>query len=229
MDSTLRALADLRDRTLQKSRIAFGNRLSAIERGVDQPANGTAKLLTVWFERLQELEELADKDIQKVAAEEAIVEQMVKIKGIGLILAAKVVSMIDIERCNSVSALWRYAGYAVIDGEREKNVKGERSHYNKRLKTTLYLVASSFLKCNSPYRRLYDVAKEYYERERPDWTKLHRHYAAMRKMTKIFLQHLWLRWRELEGLPTSQPYVIEYLGHVDYMRPEEFGWEAIEQ
>ena len=41
-------------------------------------------------------------------------------------------------------------------------------------------------------------------------------------MVKIFLQHLWLKWRELEGLPISKPYSIERLGHAEYISAEEF-------
>jgi len=31
--------------------------------------------------------------------------------------------------------------------------------------------------------------------------------------------HLWVRWRELEGLPVSRPYAIERLGHAGYIPP----------
>jgi len=43
--------------------------------------------------------------------------------------------------------------------------------------------------------------------------KLHIHLRAMRKAVKRFLTDLWLKWREIEGLPISLPYAIEVLGH----------------
>lgn len=227
MNDTLRVLVDLRDRTLQKSRIGFSNRLSAIARGADQSDSDSQAILERWQTRFDELEKEADSDIRALCDGVEIIEHMTVIKGIGALLAAKVVSMIDIERAGTVSALWRYAGYAVMDGERERPTKGEKLHYNKRLKTTCYLVATSFLRSGSPYRKIYDTAREYYAANRPDWTKLHCHEAALRKMIKLWLSHLWLTWRTLEGLPVSNPYVHEKLGHEHYMPPSDFGWQEI--
>src|SRR5437867_1850418 len=130
----VRPLVDLRDRGIQKMRIAVGNRLSAIERGVDVPTNGSTALWERYDERLKQLEAEMDADIREAVKDIAIVAHMVRVKGVGLMLSAKVVSMVDITRASTVSALWRYAGYGVKDGEREKPIKGEKLHYNARLK-----------------------------------------------------------------------------------------------
>lgn len=228
-NATLRTLVDLRDRTLQKSRIAFGNRVDAIERGVDVSDGVAVTIIERWQQRFDELEKEADRDIATLAKEEPIIERLVALKGVGYLLAAKLVAMIDIQRSETVSALWRYAGYAVKDGQRERPVKGEKLPYNTRLKTTLYLIGTSFLRTGSPYRNVYDDARVYYEANRPDWTKAHQHQAAMRKMIKTFLAHLWLEWRTMEGLPTRDLWVLEYGGHTTYRTPQEFGWpEAID-
>jgi len=42
---------------------------------------------------------------------------------------------------------------------------------------------------------------------------------ARRKMVKMFLQHLWVRWRTLEGLPTGEPYAQAILGHTGIIPP----------
>lgn len=224
MNEFLRALVDTRDRQIQKARIQFGNRLSALDREADVGSDRQRNILERYHKQLEDLEEQLDEDIAEEVAQEPIYEYVSAVKGIGPGLAAKLIAMIDIERPATVSALWRFAGYAVIDGERERLVKGVKAHYNKRLKTTCYLVASSFLKSGSPYRRIYDEAREHYLANRPDWTKGHQHNAAMRKMIKIFLQHLWLVWRELEGLPTSKPYAHGIMGHGSMYTPKEFGW-----
>ena len=223
---TLRALVDLRDRTLQKSRIAFSNRLSAIERGDDTVSNGTVQMLERWHKRFDDLEKEIDQDITQMVDGILLVELMTEVKGVGKILAAQVISMIDIERAGTVSALWRYSGYGVIDGKREKLTKGEAAHHNKRLKTSCYKVGSSFLKSNSPYRQIYDNAKEYYEINR-DWTKLHRHNAAMGKMIKVWLSHLWEVWRKVEGLPVRNIYAEGKLGHNHYIKPQDYGWPEV--
>lgn len=224
-DPLLRALVDLRDRQIQKARIQFSNRLSAIDREQDDP--GTSQQTTMvmrWLDVFQTLEGQLDKDIAKIVKQEPIFKEMSQLRGIGPMLAAKIIAMVEIERAETVSALWRYAGYGVKDGERERPIKGETLHYNIRLKTTLYLVATSFLRCGSPYRVAYDNAKTRYGSTRTDWTKAHIHQAAMRKMIKLFLSHLWLRWRSLSNLPVRQPYVVDYLEHTTIYQPEEFGW-----
>jgi hypothetical protein len=223
-ETTLRALVDLRDRTIQKNRIAFSNRISAIERGTD---TSDSDVIEKWLSRFQGLEDELDKDISKMVKGNELIERMTEIKGVGDILAAKVISMIDIREASTVSSLWRYSGYAVIGGAREKPTKGEKLHYNSRLKTTCYLIGQSFLRCNSPYRSVYDAAREYYEANRPDWTKGHQHNAALRKMIKVWLSHLWLVWRQMEGLETRPLYVHERLNHEHEYLPSEFGWSAV--
>lgn len=233
-NDAVRALVDLRDRTLQKSRIAFGNRVSALDRGVDEADPAARAIIEKWFARFEELEKEADKDIASLVGDIEIVKELTELKGIGKLLAAKIVAMIDIERADTVSALWRYSGYGVVQiekdgelvGERERPTKGEKLHYNIRLKTTLYLVATSFLRCGSPYRAIYDSSKAMYEVNRPEWTRAHIHAASMRRMTKVFLSHLWKRWRTLESLPTRALYVHERLGHTSYEEPENYGWKA---
>ncbi len=229
MDNTLRSLVDLRETVIQRTRIAFGNRLSAIERGADQAADSERQRIEHWAETFDELNKALDAEIAEEVKDIQIVQHMRNVKGIGPMLAAKIIAMIDISRSDTVSALWRYAGYAVVEGKREYPTKGQRLHYNTRLKSTLYLLAGSFLKSNSPYRRVYDDARVYYEANRPDWTKSHQHLASMRKMIKVFLSHLWERWRMLEGLPVRPLYVQERLGHEHYMDATEFGWPPISQ
>lgn len=57
----------------------------------------------------------------------------------------------------------------------------------------------------------------------------HRHNAARRYMVKIFMQGLWLRWREIEGLEVNVPYAEAYLDmkHGDHKGPAGVGPQAI--
>lgn len=218
-----RSLIDLRDQVIQKARIQFNNRLSAIERGKDDSEYVT--YIKNWYQRFRDMEKDLDESIEDLASDIPIIERMIKVKGVGKTLSMKVATMINIQEADTISSLWRYAGYGVTkDGKAEKPVSGERLHYNKRLKTACYLIGSSFLKSHSPYRRIYDEARQYYEINRPDWTKAHKHNAAMRKMIKIWLSHLWMVWREMEGLPVTQPWIADESPHHRIMRPEEFGW-----
>jgi hypothetical protein len=60
------------------------------------------------------------------------------------------------------------------------------------------------------------------ERDEACWSDGHVDNAARRKMVKLFLSHLWVVWREAEGLPTRAPYAHEYLGHTSLSDPWSF-------
>jgi hypothetical protein len=103
------------------------------------------------------------------------------------------------------------------------------SPYNARLKSICYLIADQFIKQQTPgYVDIYYAEKERQRRLHPEKIKDngkwkfndgHLHHRAMRKTIKIFLQHLWLKWREFEGLPISEPYVQAIMGHTNIIQP----------
>jgi hypothetical protein len=124
----------------------------------------------------------------------------------------------------------------VIDGKREQPKSGEKLHYNRRLKSVCFLIADEFVKMRTPvYRDLYDQEKlrlrelhpEPVKREKAigkithDYTDAHIHAMALRKIVKVFLSHLWLKWRTAEGLTVSDPYAIAILKHADIIDPPE--------
>lgn len=146
-------------------------------------------------------------------------------------LAAQLLAQIDdIAAFDTVSKLWRFAGYAVIDGQSERNARGEKSHFNRRLKSICYLIADQFIRQQTGgYIEIYYAEKERQRRLHPEpvtngddkkiYTDAHIHNRAWRKMVKIFLQHLWLTWRQSEGLPVSEPYVQAIMGHTNIIQP----------
>ena len=83
-DPLLRALVDLRDRQIQKARIQFSNRLSALNNMVDDAAgSGQRKITERWLDVFKELEKSIDKDIKALVKKEPIYEEMSAIKGVG--------------------------------------------------------------------------------------------------------------------------------------------------
>lgn len=230
--SVLRMLADTYTQT-QRLRIQTTNRLGAVERGVDQHMEGfLPESMARLAKRLEAAESECAEAMDSAIEGHPAMKWLGQVAGVGPVLAAKMLAMIDIRRCQTVSALWRFAGYGVVVGtdgvgKRERPVKGEKLHYCIRLKTTLYLVGGSFLKLGdrSPYRKVYDESRAFYTVHRLDWTEGHRHAASMRRMIKRFLSHLWITWRTAEDLPIRAPYVAEQLGHTtisdpwDYVRP----------
>ncbi len=225
----LRALVDTRERQVQKARIQFENRIGALERRDDEGTTAQLAIVERYYRAFLALEKELEKDIADIVSDYPIFDYVSEVRGIGPGLAAKLIAMIDIDRAPHVSSLWRYAGFGLVKDDegnlvRERPVKGQKLSYNKRLKTSCRLIAMSFLKTGSPYRAVYDQAKEFYTLNRPDWTKAHCHEAALRKMVKLFLSHLWVVWRTLERLPVTEPYAHARLGHSHYYTPQEFGW-----
>lgn len=163
---------------------------------------------------------------------------LTSIKGLGAgSLAAQLLAQIDdISTFDNVSQLWRYAGYAVINGEAEKNARGEKSHFNRSLKAICWNIADQFIKQNTPiYREIYDNEKARQRRLHPEKIKVdgkwkyndgHLHNRAWRKAVKVFLQHLWVTWRTYEDLPVTLPYILrEGTKHTTYIEPHKLEME----
>lgn len=154
-------------------------------------------------------------------------EWVTSIRGLGEGgLAAQLIAQIDdIGKFSNVSKLWRFAGLAVIDGKAERNQPGEKAHKNGRLRAVCYLISEQFIKQQTPlYVDIYYSEKArlrelHPEPEGKQYTDGHIHNMAMRKTVKIFMQHLWIIWREAEGLPVTMPYAIDILQHADYIEP----------
>lgn len=203
---------------VQKIRVGLGNRVSAIERGVD---SGDPKILQRWHDVFLNLEEQIEKEMARRAELHPTYKWLRSIKGIGPTLAAKLIALVGpdeaMARRDTVSKLWAFSGLA----PGQKLVKGQKSTYNRRLKSLMYVIGTSILKARGAASKYYYTAKEYYQEKHPEWTPAHVHNAAMRKMSKIILACLWQVWRESMGLPVRDLYVVEKLGHENVIRPED--------
>jgi hypothetical protein len=127
-------------------------RISAVERGA---SNFDADFEKHWI-NIFGLDQIK-KDLAKVLANNGslagpVWEWITSIKGLGAgLLPAQLLAQIDdIGNSPTVSALWRFCGYAVFDGKAEKGKKGEKSHYNRRLKGVCYVIADTFIKQQTP-------------------------------------------------------------------------------
>jgi len=107
----------------------------------------------------------------------------------------------------------------------QKRIIGYQSNWNDRLKVLAWKASGSFVKqsaAKSKYRKLYDTIKRKERKEHP--TKIvkngrtlyndgHIHNRALRKVSKIFLAHVWQTWRRQEKLEATEPYAKQLLGH----------------
>jgi hypothetical protein len=135
--------------------------------------------------------------------------------GIGILAETALLSKVDIEKADTISSLWRFCGLGVeLDGRRQRPIKGQRRNYCALLKAILiYDIGRGVListrarpggkgkhYVHPSYRKSYERFKHLYARTRPHWTKPHIHRAALRRMVKEYVKHLWVRWRRECGL-----------------------------
>jgi len=205
------------------------------------------------LERTADVETWLNNKVKELVKSHPAYPWFKNVKGIGDLNIGKVVSLIDIEKASLVSKLWRYAGMAPgPDGKAERQVSGQKLHYNKVLKSMCWRVAKSLIRAKGSYYEYYreQKTKILARLKREGYTVVpslelpiekdpktgrkkhvekdgffglgHADGMAQRKMIKLFLSHLWLEWRTAEKLPISKPYAHAIQGHSDYRPPEDF-------
>lgn len=209
------------------------NRLKAINRGDSKMDASIEESIVEWSTRLEKEHKATLRSNTRMTG--SIYKWLIGIKGIGVHSAAKLIAHFDDPALfSNPSKFWRFAGYAVIDGKREHRVRGEKAHYNNRLKSECYLVGTEFIRHQTPvYADIFYHERDRIRREHPepepapegsrhryDYTDEHVRLMAMGKMIKTFLVHFWVQWRSIEGLPLTDPYVLEHLdNHSHYIEP----------
>ena len=216
----VRTLYDFQDLRI---RLAGRLRKKANDEDMDMPpdsdeiniADDALPIVKQTWEEMKKWETKLKKVLEDELKEIPVYEEFLKnVKGVGPMMAGVILSEYDITKASTVSNLWSFTGLAP---GKDKLVKGQRSTYNTWLRTKMCgVLASSFLRSNSPYRVYYDYMKKRLENEegwKGEKKRGHRHRAAIRYMIKMFLKDLYVAWRTLEGLPVREPYQDEYLGH----------------
>lgn len=205
-------------------------------------------IVEVWQDAMNSEKKLA-KALEGELKEAEIYTNFLKlVKGCGPLMSAVIISEYDIHKATTVSKLWQFTGLnpGEVRGSKGSGskkdktfevkktddlVRGDRrtpgylSPFNGFLRTKMVgVLASSFIKCGSPYRKYYDDYKARLEQEEntvlhvgkevawKDVSKGHRDMASKRYMIKMFLRDLYVAWRTLEGLEVRAPYQEEYLG-----------------
>ena len=76
----------------------------------------------------------------------------------------------------------------------------EMRRYDATAKTICFLIGTSFSRQGGPYKAYYQEAYGRYAANHPEWPAKRLVFAAMRITVKLFLKHLWIVWREAEGM-----------------------------
>jgi len=85
-----------------------------------------------------------------------------RVKGIGRENIGKVVGLVDIEKDDTVSSLWKFAGFAPVDGKAEKRRRGFKLHYNSQLRAMCWRLGGSLLKARGRFYEYYLSEKDKY-------------------------------------------------------------------
>lgn len=153
---------------LLKLRVSTGNQMAAIQRGSDfSPGKEPHPVLIDLNEMIEAFELTSEAVLRNYVEREKIGMWLLSIKGISNRLSAKLLANLKIQlpdketselrRVQTASAWWRFAG---LDPTADKLKKGEKSPFNRQLKTFCWQVADSFIKQRTPvYRDWYDLWK----------------------------------------------------------------------
>lgn len=207
----------------QENRLATENRYRIIKELAGLSEELKAEIDTR-VEPIKKLEDYFAKQIENEVEKIPIYnEWLTKQKGVGAVYSGCLIAWIqDIGKFDTISKLHRYCGLSAINGKAQRRSLGSHIDYNPKLKTLMFKIGSSFMMSKNPiYRKAYDEAHKMYEdrgeysEENPGGYKNKKHlqFRAMKKMERIFVANLWIEWRKLENLPTSEPYIFAIGGH----------------
>lgn len=211
---------------IERVRIAAENRARALthpEQNIglpeDDPVVEAAQELAA---KLQGIESDAEKAVKKVVRQTPLGPWVKQAIGVGEKQAGRLLGVIGNPRYRvdgetgeiherTVGQLWSYCGYAVRDGVAPKRKRGEQGNWNPKARMRAYLIAESCMKSpTSPYRRLYEDAREKYADSKhehscaqcgakgkpaqpgTDLRDGHKHARALRIVAKEVLRDMWI-------------------------------------
>jgi hypothetical protein len=118
----------------------------------------------------------------------------------------RLLERLDVRRAGTPSSFWAYCGLATVPAPDGVARVAQDGHYDHAAKLLCLEIAGSLRIAGHGYERFYQAERENLDASRPDWPPARRHMTALRKMEKLFLAHLWLVWRQAEGLAVTDPY-----------------------
>lgn len=223
---------------LEDIRISLSNRLYSLTHG-EQDADGVLRtyglpdddpaVLAVQelLEGAQRLEKAAVKALEKRMKKHVLYKWVEDNKGIGAKSAARLLSAIGdpymkelyveeewkqyrrVLKPRTISELWAYCGYSVVDGAAPRRMKGKQVNWNPEARTRVWLMAETSVKCKGTYKPVYDEAKAQAlaNPHKVDCPRCkakageplsagHAHARALRRVSKEILRDLWLLSKE---------------------------------
>ena len=143
---------------MQKARIATSNQEFANKKNTEETG-----ILTIIVNSYKNIEELIKKILDNYVDSHPVGQWLKSITGVGPILAAGLLSYIDMEKVHTAGSIWKYAGWDVGYKRPKRGVKQE---YNNKFRTLCWKIGDCFVKCQNRetdiYGKLYREKKEWY-------------------------------------------------------------------
>ena len=102
----------------------------------------------------------------------------------------------DKQAAGGASGHGSYDNHNAAAGVAARRRKGVQSNWSTDAKTRAYLIATSCIKQQGPYREVYLARREHTAVTRPDWTPGHSHADGLRIVSKRILRDLWRAARD---------------------------------
>jgi hypothetical protein len=204
---------------LEKQRIANDNRVRTLGRDFGLAGTDEVRRLEAIAEGIAALEHQAVLALQRAMRSHPLGPWVTAQKGLGDKTMARLLAAIGNPATrDTVSQLWAYSGWHVIDGTAARRRKGVRANWSNEAKVRSYLAAEACVKNrNSPYRVVYDDGRAKYadavhsadcapcKAKAGDPLRAgHQHARAMRLVAKAILRDLWREARRLHNLDPGQ-------------------------
>ena len=205
--------------SIEKARIAVGNRVKAIERGVDGGQVPMPETYTSILGALEAVEAEIDAAIKDELTRWPVWDLWLRhVRGIGPSLAGQMLALLLPPRADKGPSSWfKAAGLAPElrpDGmmrlPRARAGEGKIT-YHPWLRRCLHNVAHSFVLMGGYYRQVYEQKKAALVAKHTgdaDWPPHRLDSVARWSMLKVFLGHTWEAWCEADGIPNRGPYIV---------------------
>jgi len=238
---------------MQKQRVATNNQAKALDRDATKTGNTAEPHEAIDFvvSQFATLEQQVKRILTVYTETHELAWFFDQTVGVGPVIAAGLLSHIDIHKAPTVGHIWNFAGLNPGIAWR----KGERRPWNAQLKTLCWKMGDSFVKVSGRpdayYGQVYRERKAL-ELERNEAgvladeaaraleaknigksTEAYAHYSAgrlppahldmraRRYAVKLFLSHLHQRWHEQVIGPVPKPFAVAHLGHAHVIEPPQ--------
>ena len=106
--------------------------------------------------RLKDLEDFVDGRVGYLIQSHPAYPWFSEVKGVGRENIAKVVALIDIQKANTISSLWKFAGLSVENGVAPKRRKGGgKLEFNSQLRSMCWRLGLSLLRARGKFYNYY--------------------------------------------------------------------------